>query len=238
MLTVKDLYNLCQEQETTTRLLSSYVSASDDFWSDYRTNFAYLDLYFKRLYSSMNYLFYDEDMTDEENLEQWLVDVQNILFTNSKKYWEMWRIQTIADNKLSMTDNYNMQETTIGTISNSSNETFGSRSDSASFTNGVQTNTEQNKVNAFNSSSSVNSADTTQTIGAKTDSSSNTIGSQTNNSSSTDTHNLTVNRVGNLGVQTGADVLKSYKDAIDNNIFDFYHTVFNDIAKQLLIWGD
>lgn len=238
MLSVKDLYNLCQEQETPTNLLSNFTPSADDFWSDYRTNYVYLDLYFKRLFSSMKYVFYDEDLTDEENLEQWLDDVRNILFTNSKKYWEMWRIQTIADNKLSMTDNYNMQETTTGTISNSSSETLGSRSDSASFTNGAQTNTEQNKVNAFNSSSSVNSADTSQTIGAKTDSSSNTIGSQSNSSSSTDTHNLTVNRVGNLGVQTGADVLKSYKNAIDNNVFDFYNTVFNEISKELLMWGD
>lgn len=235
---VKDLYNLCQEQEIPTKLLTSFAPLTEDFWQSYRENYLYLDIYFKRLYSSMKYVFYDEDATDEENLENWLVDVRNVLFTNAKKYWELWRIQTIADNKLSMTDNYNMKETTTGTIGNSFSETLGSRSDSGSITTGAQTNTEQDQVNAFNSSTAVNSANTSQTIGSRSDSTSNTIGQQSNSSTSTDTHNMTVDRVGNLGIQTGADVLKSYKNAIDTDVFDFYHKVFNDIAKELLIWGD
>lgn len=232
---VKELYNLCLEQETDTPLLTNFDA---DFWDDYRLNHNTLDIYFMRLYKTMKYVYYDDDLTDSENLENWLVDVSNILFTNSKKYAEMWRIQGIQDSKLSMTDNYNMKETTTGTISNSSTENIGSRNDSGSITNGSQTNTETTKVNAFNSSTAVNSGEVSQSIGQKTDSTSNTIGAQNNSSSSTDTHNLVVERVGNLGTQTGADVLRSYNRAILDDVFDFYHIVFRDICKELLIWGD
>lgn len=238
MLNVKDLYNLCQEQETPTKLLTSFTPSNDDFWSNYRSNNTHLDIYFKRLFGKMNYCFYDEELTDDENLEQWLEDVNNVLLTHSKKYWELWRIQTVADNKLSMTDNYNMVENTQSRKDIDGTTTFGSRTDSGSITTGAQTNTEQNKVNAFNSTSSVNSADTSQTLGSHTDSTSSTVGSHTDSVDDTETLSMSVSREGNLGVQTGADVLKSYKTAIDGDVFDFYHVVFNDIAKELLIWGD
>lgn len=232
---VKEIYNLCRTQETDTPLLSRF---DGDFWEEYLTNHNNLDMYFARLYKTMKYVYYDDNLTDQENLENWLTDVSNVLFTNSKKYSEMWRIQGIEDSKLSMTDNYNMKETTTGTISNASSESLGSRNDSGSVTNGGQTNTETTKVNAFNSSTAVNSGEVSQSIGQKIDSTSNTIGAQSNSSSSTDTHNMVVERVGNLGTQTGADVLRSYNKAILDDVFDFYHIVFRDICKELLIWGD
>lgn len=104
---------------------------------------------------------------------------------------------------------------------------IGSRNDVREFTEGQQTTTLQSQNN-FNK-------------GAETDTSTNTStfskGAETDNSNGSESENYVLTRKGNIGVQTGADILMGFDKAMP--VFDFYSKIFAEICENfLLIGGD
>lgn len=232
---VIELNNLCKEQEVDTPLLSK---AAFDFWEEYIVNHDLLDNWFVRKFKNMHY-FCENDFTNKtEELEDWLYTIESLLFTNSKKYHELYRIQLLEDSKLSMTENYDMLRTSTTNGNNNGAVTSGQRNDFTNNLFGSQDSTTQNESTAMNSTGLHATDKSINKTGTRNDTSTFTQGQQTTTNSSENSSTTTSHDIGNLGVQTGADILKSYHDAIKKDVFDFYNIVFDDICKALLIWGD
>lgn len=232
-MTVTELNKLCKEQEVDTPLLSS---GAFDFWAEYVLNHDILDNLFVKMYKNMHYFAEGDFTSKEDELADWLYTVESLLYANSKKYHELWRIQGIEDDKLSMTDNYNMTRSTTSNRQTSGAITSGQRSDYTDDRIGNQDNTTQEESSAMNSAGYHQTGKTINKSGTRNDTSLFTKGQETDTSVSQNTETITSHDVGNLGIQTGADVLKSYDDAINKNVFAFYQKVFNDICKEFLIW--
>ena len=130
--------------------------------SSYTANATALDREFVRRYRNFRYYDFleDRDTTDAESLLDFKADVLSILTLNQKKYAELYRIYTIADNDLPITYNYDMTETTgaqhTETEYGATQDTKGSQD----FTKGAQINS--HNVAPFNSVTPViESQDTT-----------------------------------------------------------------------------
>lgn len=222
-------------KQSQTKLLSNFDS---DFWDEYNANNSIVDKMFAIRYKNMKYFLSDDFTDDDALLSDFIQSVENLLFINQKKYHELWRIQGIEDDKLSMTDNYNMTRSTTSNSQTSGAITSGQRSDYTDDHIGNQDNTTQIESSAMNSTGYHQTGKTIDKSGTRNDTSLFTKGQETDTSVSQNTETITSHDVGNLGIQTGADVLKSYDDAINKNVFAFYQKVFNDICKELLIWED
>lgn len=234
-MTVQELNKLCKEQETDTPLLSSY---DGDFWSTYIANHDDLDHLFVKKYKSMHYFCEEDFTTSSEELTDWLQSIESFLYANDKKYHEMWRIQLLEDSKLSMTENYDMTRTSSTSANGSGSVTSGQRNDYTNNLYGSQESSSQEESTAFNSTGLHANAKTIDKTGTKNDTSTFTQGQQTTTNASQNSETVTSHDVGNLGVQTGADILMSYHKALNSGAFDFYNIVFADICKEFLKWGD
>lgn len=232
---VIELNKLCKEQEVDTPLLTK---AAFEWWEEYIANHDLLDNWFVRLYKNMHYFAEDDFTTKEEELTDWLYTVESLLFTNQKKYHELWRIQGIEDDKLSMTENYDMHRSTDSTNENANSNTTGQRNDFSNTLIGSQNFTNQNKSTAFNTVGEKVKTSDASSNGTRNDTNAFTQGQQTNTGASRDTLHTESYDHGNLGVQTGASILMDYHKAIRQDVFAFYQIVFKDICKELLIWGD
>lgn len=232
---VIELNNLCKAQEVDTPLLSN---ANFDWWEEYITNHDLLDNWFVRMYKNMHYFAENDFTSKEEELTDWLYTVESLLFTNQKKYHELYRIQGIEDDKLSMTENYDMHRSTDSTNENASSNTTGQRSDFSNTLIGEQNFANQNRSTAFNTVGEKVKTSDTSSNGTRNDTNTFTQGQQTNTGVSRDTLHTESHDYGNLGVQTGADILMGYHKAIKQEVFAFYQIVFKDICKELLIWGE
>lgn len=110
---VKDMYK--QAQTSNLKLLSDYTASSDpeaDFWYEYRTNSGSFDRLFMRRYSSLIPL----DQNDYESLSDivsaFRSDVSALLLANKKRYSELWRVNSIADDTAySLVNNVDVTET-------------------------------------------------------------------------------------------------------------------------------
>lgn len=232
-MTVTELNKLCKEQEVDTPLLSS---GAFDFWAQYVLNHDILDNLFVKMYKNMHYFAESDFTSKEEELTDWLYTVESLLYANSKKYHELWRIQGIDDSKLSMTENYDMHYETDSTNENANSTTTGQRDDFSNSWIGSQNFANQNKSTAFNSAGEKVKTSDTSSNGTRNDTNAFTQGQQTNTGVSRDTIHTTSHNYGNLGIQTGADILMGYHKAIDRGVFAFYQKVFEDIVKEFLVW--
>lgn len=144
---------------------------------------------------------------------------------------------------------------TIGAITTNTTNTIGATTTSTTSTIGEQSNTEIKKVSPYDSNEFSNESGTDSSFGTRSDSGNTTTNEHTDNGNTTTnehTDNLTftkgqqtdshsnnstesyeLTRKGNIGVQTGADMLKKHNSFWTS--YEFYTMIFKDICKELLL---
>lgn len=215
MYRVIDLFKALETNETL------FPTSTDfDFWDDvYGDAASVYDREFARRYADFRYFDFMGSETTDDALADFSADVLSLLTMNQKKYAEMYRIFLATDEQMPFDYNYDMTETygatKTTTIYGSHTDTIGQIQDTHS-------------VAPFNSTTpQVESQDTTaqrqDTIGTHTD--------------TVDGQQVTNTRKGNIGVQTSADIAKTFTDYWTRS-FKFMDMIFDDICKQFLMIGD
>ena len=195
-----------------TPLLSNFNAV---FWADYIEHYIELDRYFARRYCSFRYFAQEESDTVEVVTQNFTSSVYEHLLVNKKRYEELYRVQTVNDNDYMLIYNYNVNETVTKEGSGNGSIVSGEREDKLFNTT---------KVSPFDSENFYN--DTTNDGSTRK-------GAETDTTSNAYNETVTSNKKGNIGVQTGADMLGKHTNYWKN--FDFYNLVFSEIAKELLL---
>ena len=208
--TVKEMYEVSKSAGTP--LLSNF---NDVFWTYYIDNYTELDRYFAKKYSSFRYFAQEESDTIEVVTQNFTSSVYEHLLVNKKRYEELYRVQAVNDTDYMLLDNYNVNETVTKEGSGNGTIVSGGRQDKQYSTSLVSPFDSENFYNDTNSDSTIQKGSETDT---------------TNNSYN---ETVTSNKKGNIGVQTGADMLGKHTNYWKN--FDFYNLVFSEIAKELLL---
>lgn len=224
--TVKDMYKY--SSENTQKLLSDFNA---DFWAAYKTNYATYDKLFCRLYRSWFYFLQEHDETIAQITTNFTADVYAHLLLNEKKYSELYRINVIDDTKYSLLDNYDMTESMDRDTTSNNTNTYGARTDGD--TVGAQSNTQTNTVAPFDSAVFNNDREISESLGARSDSHSK--GQQEDTLNNTGTEDYTLHRYGNIGVATATDMMDKARKFWTP--WQFYETIFRDIARELLMIG-
>ena len=248
--TVKEMYDNAVSKDAA--LLSNF---NGDFWSEYVQNHSDYDRLFMRMYKSFVYFLQDGTETIDSVTEEFTEDVRLHLLANSKKYSELFRTYIVSDEDYMLLDNYNVKETmskqgtlngsdTLGSRADTTNDTIGAVTTATNTTVGAQTNSETNKVSPYDSDDFHNDTGKESTLGTRSDNGTSTIEEHTDSSTfnkgeQVDTHNHTttesyeLTRKGNIGVQTGSEMLVKH-DRFWNS-YEFYTMIFKDICKELLL---
>lgn len=208
--TVKEMYEVTKIAGTP--LLSNFNAV---FWNDYIEHYTELDRYFARRYCSFRYFAQEESDTVEVVTQNFTSSVYEHLLVNKKRYEELYRVQAVNDNDYMLLDNYNVNETVTKEGSGNGSIVSGEREDKLFNTT---------KVSPFDSENFYN--DTTNDGSTRK-------GAETDTTSNAYNETVTSNKKGNIGVQTGADMLGKHTNYWKN--FDFYNLVFSEIAKELLL---
>lgn len=132
------------------KLLWNSESTAPDFWQEYVSNYTLLDRVFAQTYKSMHYFMEDEFIDDDELLDDFMQSVINLIFMNSKKYHELWRIQLLEDAKLSLTENYDMNRSTTRSLTDQGTTSDGQRTDVTDTVIGKQNFKTVNNQGGFN----------------------------------------------------------------------------------------
>ena len=152
-------------------------------------------------------------------------------------------------------DNYNVKEImnkqntyegsdVLGGRDDVTNDTIGAITTNTTSTIGAQSNSEIKKVSPYDSNEFNNESGTDSSFGTRSDSGNTTTnehtdnltftkGQQTDSHSNNSTESYELTRKGNIGVQTGADMLVKH-DRFWNS-YEFYTMIFKDICKELLL---
>ena len=248
--TVKEMYESAVLKDTA--LLSTY---NGDFWNEYIQNHKEYDRLFMRMFKNFIYFLQDGSESIDVVLTNFIEDVKLHLMVNSKKYSELYRTYVVSDNDYMLLDNYNVKETMSKQNSNEGSDVLGARTDvtndtigaittNTTSTIGEQTNSEIKKVSPYDSNSFNNESGTDSNFGTRSDSGNTTTnehtdnltftkGQQTDSHSNTSTESYELTRKGNIGVQTGADMLKKHDNFWTS--YEFYTMIFKDICKELLL---
>lgn len=248
--TVKDMYESAVLKDTA--LLSTY---GGDFWNEYIQNHKEYDRLFMRMFKSFIYFLQDGSESIDVVLTNFVEDVKLHLMTNSKKYSELYRTYIVNDNDYMLLDNYNVKESmnkqnsyegndVLGKRDDITNDTIGAVTTNTTSTIGEQTNSEIKKVSPYDSNSFNNESGTDSNFGTRSDSGNTTTnehtdnltftkGQQTDSHSNNSTESYELTRKGNIGVQTGADMLKKHDSFWTS--YEFYTMIFKDICKELLL---
>ena len=208
--TVKEMYEVTKVAGTP--LLSNFNAV---FWSDYIQHYTELDRYFARRYRSFRYFPQEDTDTVEVVAQNFTSSVYEHLLVNKKRYEELYRVQSVNDNDYMLLDNYNVNTTITKEGAGNGSIVSGEREDKIFNTT---------KVSPFDSENFYN--DTTSDGSTRK-------GSETDTTNNSYNESVTSSKKGNIGVQTGADMLGKHTDYWKN--FDFYNLVFSEIAKELLL---
>ena len=208
--TVKEMYEVTKSAGTP--LLSNF---NDTFWNDYIEHYTELDRYFARRYRSFRYFAQEESDTVEVVTQNFTSSVYEHLLVNKKRYEELYRVQSVNDNDYMLLDNYNVNTSITKEGAGNGSIVSGEREDKIFNTT---------KVSPFDSENFYN--DTTSDGSTRK-------GSETDTTNNAYNETVTSTKKGNIGVQTGADMLGKHTDYWKN--FDFYNLVFSEIAKELLL---
>lgn len=208
--TVKEMYEVSKKAGTP--LLSNF---NDTFWNDYIEHYTELDRYFARRYRSFRYFAQEESDTIEVVTQNFTSSVYEHLLVNKKRYEELYRVQSVNDNDYMLLDNYNVNTTITKEGAGNGSIVSGEREDKIFNTT---------KVSPFDSENFYN--DTTSDGSTRK-------GSETDTTNNSYNESVTSSKKGNIGVQTGADMLGKHTDYWKN--FDFYNLIFSEIAKELLL---
>ena len=247
---VRDIYESAKENNR--KLLSEYGS---DFWAGYKANYQYFDRLFMKKYTSLIPIDQDYEEGVQSIQEDFTYDVYAWLMANDKRYTELYRVNTIPDNDAySLTNNVDYTEITTRdvTFNKGSQENtvdaetgYGQQivDEDNSTTFGARSGTETKSVSAYNSNtyepseqtatselSHEDTQDNSTTYGAHTDTRDDTY-TEGAREDTTD-EDITMHKVGNMGVQTVDDMLLKHWN--NWSMFDFYSLIFDDIAKNLL----
>ena len=144
---------------------------------------------------------------------------------------------------------------TIGAITTNTTSTIGATTTNTTSTIGEQSNSEIKKVSPYDSNEFSNESGTDSSFGTRSDSGNTTTnehtdsgntttnehtdnltftkGQQTDSHSNNSTESYELTRKGNIGVQTGADMLKKHDSFWTS--YEFYTMIFKDICKELLL---
>ena len=248
--TVKEMYENAVLKDTA--LLSTY---NGDFWNEYIQNHKEYDRLFMRMFKSFIYFLQDGSESIDVVLTNFVEDVKLHLMVNSKKYSELYRTYIVNDNDYMLLDNYNVTESmnkqnsyegndVLGERNDVTNDTIGAITTNTTSTIGEQTNSEIKKVSPYDSNSFNNESGTDSNFGTRSDSGNTTTnehtdnltftkGQQTDSHSNNSTESYELTRKGNIGVQTGADMLKKHDSFWTP--YEFYTMIFKDICKELLL---
>lgn len=214
-----------------------YILDSWLFWQEYNDNYGgiqkIIDMRMLTLFGNFEscrtpYDFeidiykYNPDGDVYMYLSLFLDGIISLFTANAKKYNEIWRVNVVNDDDYMLLNNYDMSETITRNLS-----AKGSANNTTQVGNQTSTNTD--KSAPYDSESFYNDMQRTNTIGAREDSG-NTI---TDNS---ETETTTTNKRGNIGVQTGSDMLEKHQKLWTK--FEFYDMILKDIAKELLYLAD
>ena len=235
-----------------TALLSTY---SGDFWNEYIQNHKEYDRLFMRMFKSFKYFLQDGSESIDVVLTNFTEDVKLHLMVNSKKYSELYRTYIVNDTDYMLLDNYNVKESmnkqnsyegsdVLGKRDDVTNDTIGAITTNTTSTIGEQTNSEIKKVSPYDSNNFNNESGTDSNFGTRSDSGNTTTNEHTDNltftkGQQTDSHSnnsiesYELTRKGNIGVQTGADMLKKHDSFWTS--YEFYTMIFKDICKELLL---
>ena len=208
--TVKEMYEVSKSAGTP--LLSNF---NDVFWTDYIEHYTELDRYFARRYRSFRYFAQEESDTIEVVTQNFTSSVYEHLLINKKRYEELYRVQSVNDNDYMLLDNYNVNTSITKEGSGNGSIVSGEREDKIYNTT---------MVSPFDSENFYN--DTTSDGSTRK-------GSETDTTTNAYNETVTSTKKGNIGVQTGADMLGKHTDYWKN--FDFYNLIFSEIAKELLL---
>lgn len=208
--TVKEMYEVTKSAGTP--LLSNF---NDVFWNDYIEHYTELDRYFARRYRSFRYFAQEESDTIEVVTQNFTSSVYEHLLVNKKRYEELYRVQSVNDNDYMLLDNYNVNTSITKEGSGNGSIVSGEREDKIYNTT---------MVSPFDSENFYN--DTTSDGSTRK-------GSETDTTTNAYNETVTSTKKGNIGVQTGADMLGKHTDYWKN--FDFYNLIFSEIAKELLL---
>ena len=208
--TVKEMYEVTKKAGTP--LLSTF---NDVFWNDYIEHYTELDRYFARRYRSFRYFPQEESDTIEVVTQNFTSSVYEHLLVNKKRYEELYRVQSVNDNDYMLLDNYNVKTDITKEGTGNGSIVSGEREDKIFNTT---------KVSPFDSENFYN--DTTSDGSTRK-------GSETDTTNNAYNETVTSTKKGNIGVQTGADMLGKHTDYWKN--FDFYNLIFSEIAKELLL---
>lgn len=142
--TIGDIYNKNKTDQTF--MLSNYPA---DFWKPYRDNNTYFDRRFKSLYKS----WYPYDQDSDEGLaavaDEFRLAVYAHLMANDKRYSELFRVNSIADNDAySLVNNVDYTETRLRTEGRDGENVKGSETitDTLQTSYGEQTVTQDNET--------------------------------------------------------------------------------------------
>ena len=248
--TVKEMYESAVSKDTA--LLSTY---GGDFWNEYIQNHKEYDRLFMRMFKSFIYFLQDGSESIDVVLTNFIEDVKLHLMVNSKKYSELYRTYVVNDADYMLLDNYNVKESmnkqnsyegsdVLGKRDDVTNDTIGAITTNTTSTIGEQTNSEIKKVSPYDSNNFNNESGTDSNFGTRSDSGNTTTNEHTDNltftkGQQTDSHNnnstesYELTRKGNIGVQTGADMLKKHDSFWTS--YEFYTMIFKDICKELLL---
>ena len=248
--TVKEMYESAVLKDTA--LLSTY---SGDFWNEYIQNHKEYDRLFMRMFKSFKYFLQDGSESIDVVLTNFTEDVKLHLMVNSKKYSELYRTYIVNDTDYMLLDNYNVKESmnkqnsyegsdVLGKRDDVTNDTIGAITTNTTSTIGEQINSEIKKVSPYDSNNFNNESGTDSNFGTRSDSGNTTTnehtdnltftkGQQTDSHSNTSTESYELTRKGNIGVQTGADMLKKHDSFWTS--YEFYTMIFKDICKELLL---
>lgn len=230
MKTVKEMHQKAITEEK--KMLSNYPAA---WWAGYISNSSYFDRAFARLYKSFEFFDQEPDESIGDVLDNFIDAVYDHLLINDKRYAEMWRIQGLTDDLLPMTYNYDMTEIMDREVNTDGSNIQGQRTDVNNTLVGSQKTSDVEKVTAANSSTEKVRNTSESELGTRNDVSQFTKGQQGDTMQSKETEDYTLTRKGNIGVQTGADILMSFDKAMP--VFNFYHKIFGEIATALLNTG-
>ena len=229
-VTVKQMYAFTKE--SSIKLLSSYDA---DFWEEYIENYANYDRLFNRMFNNSYYFMQEPKATVAEVQEDFTNAVYDLLMVNNKKYSELYRIHVVDDDTYSIIDNYDVTETREGSGNRRIIDSYGQRIIEEENTIGDQENTSTGQVAPFDSEDFANESHATQNLGEREDSSTVTHDAHTDNHTYIDSDGYTLNKKGNIGVQTQSEVMD--KHAKFWKAYNFYKIVFEDIDKELLLFN-
>lgn len=123
---VKDMYGQSREEDKP--LLSTYQS---DFWAGYCSNYTHLDRIFMKKYASLIPIDQDYEAGLEDITNDFRFDVYSWLLANDKRYTELFRINSIADDTAySLVNNVDYTETTERTSNRDIEFNKGAQADS------------------------------------------------------------------------------------------------------------